>query len=156
RPGKVIPMKALRCVLVLASVTASAAAVSAADLAQVPRTIAKEPAYRGRPKYCLLVFGPEAAHRVWLVLAGDTLYVDRNGNGDLTEPGKKVAAEKGEGVTEGDFTFKVGDVRTGERTHKLPYVGVIKLDRMAELDDAIKEFHAKNPQAQGYSVLAEI
>jgi hypothetical protein len=36
------------------------------------------------------VFGPKADYRVWLVLDGDTLYVDRNGNGDLTEPGKST------------------------------------------------------------------
>jgi hypothetical protein len=44
------------------------------------------------PKYCLLVFGPEAKHRVWLVLDGDTLYVDKNGNGDLTEVGERIKA----------------------------------------------------------------
>jgi hypothetical protein len=37
-----------------------------------------------------LVFGPEARERVWLVRAGDRLYVDKNGNGDLTEPGECV------------------------------------------------------------------
>ena len=30
------------------------------DLAKVDRTIKKEPAYTGKPRYCLLVFGPEA------------------------------------------------------------------------------------------------
>src|SRR5262245_48209470 len=67
-------------------------AASAADLAKIDRTIAKEPAYKGKPKYCLLVFGPEAQTRVWLVLDGDTLYADRNGNGDLTEEGERLAA----------------------------------------------------------------
>ncbi len=61
-----------------------------ADLTQIDRTISKEPAYQNKPKYCLVVFGPEAKTRVWLVLDGDVLYVDRNGNGDLTEAGKKV------------------------------------------------------------------
>ncbi len=57
----------------------------ALDLARLDRTIAKEPAYQSKqPRYCLLVFGSEAKTRVWLVLDGDTLYVDRNGNGDLT------------------------------------------------------------------------
>ena len=54
------------------------------DLTKVDRTIAKEPAYKTKPRYCLLVFGPEPKIRVWLVLDGDVLYVDRNGNGDLT------------------------------------------------------------------------
>jgi len=67
-----------------------AAPLFAADLTKIDRTIAREPAYKSKPKYCLLVFGPEAKVRVWLVLDGDTLYVDRNRNGDLTEPGKST------------------------------------------------------------------
>jgi hypothetical protein len=50
----------------------------------------KEPRYRNEPRYALLVFGPKRATRVWMVLDGTTLYVDRNGNGDLTEPGKRL------------------------------------------------------------------
>jgi hypothetical protein len=38
----------------------------------------------------LLLFGPEGKTRVWLVVAGEAFYADRNGNGDLTEPGKRV------------------------------------------------------------------
>src|SRR5262245_12310826 len=63
---------------------------AAVDLTRIDRTIAKEPAYKSKPKYCLLVFGPEAKTRVWLVLDGEVLYVDRNGNGDLTQEGKQV------------------------------------------------------------------
>jgi hypothetical protein len=70
------------------------APVAASDLSKIDRTIAKEPAYRSKPKYCLLVFGLEAKTRVWLVLDGDTLYVDRNGNGDLTEDGERMEARK--------------------------------------------------------------
>jgi hypothetical protein len=71
---------------------ASGASVSvwAADLSKIDRTIAKEPAYKSRPKYCLLVFGLEARTRVWLVLDGEVLYVDRTANGDLTGPGKRT------------------------------------------------------------------
>jgi hypothetical protein len=42
----------------------------AADLSKIDRTIKKEPKYKGKPKYCLLVFGPEAKTRIWLVLDG--------------------------------------------------------------------------------------
>jgi hypothetical protein len=59
-----------------------------ADLSKLDRTLAKEPHYVGQPKYCLLVFGPEAKTRVWLVVDDNFLYVDRNGNGDLTDSGK--------------------------------------------------------------------
>src|SRR5438094_892841 len=70
----------------------TAAPAIAADLSKLDRALAKEPAYQSKaPKYCLLVFGAEAKFRVWLVQDGDVLYVDRNGNGDLTENGKRVA-----------------------------------------------------------------
>jgi hypothetical protein len=75
---------------VLVLLAAGSAPGSAADLSGIDRAIAREPAYKSRPRYCLLVFGPEAKFRVWLVQDGDTLYVDRNGNGDLTEPGEKA------------------------------------------------------------------
>jgi len=65
---------------------------AAVDLTKIDRSIRKEPVYQSKdPQYCLYVFGPEAKVRVWLVLDGDVLYVDRNGNGDLTEPGERIA-----------------------------------------------------------------
>src|SRR5262249_51557517 len=63
---------------------------SAADLTKIDRTIAREPAYKGQPKYCLLVFGPEAKSRTWLVRDDEAIYVDRNGNGDLTGDSKRI------------------------------------------------------------------
>jgi RNA polymerase sigma factor (sigma-70 family) len=66
----------------------AAAAVPAA-LRKIDRTIKKEPKYAGEPRYLLLAFGPEAKFLVWVVLDGTTLYVDRNGNGDLTDDGEK-------------------------------------------------------------------
>lgn len=65
--------------------------VQSAELSKIERTIAKEPVYQTKtPKYCLMVLGPEAKTRVWLVIDGNTLYVDRNGDGDLTGPGERV------------------------------------------------------------------
>jgi hypothetical protein len=71
---------------------ASAVSAQAIDLSKIERTIRKEPVYKGKPKYWLLVFGPKAKTRVWLVLDGDVLYVDRNGDGDLTGAGKRIEA----------------------------------------------------------------
>src|SRR5215510_2344046 len=76
------------------------------DLTKVDRTIAKEPAYKTKPKYCLLVFGPKAKTRVWLVLDGDVLYVDRNGNGDLTDKGESVQAQQ--------RSWSIGEVREAD------------------------------------------
>ncbi len=65
-------------------------ALNAADLTNLDRKIAKEPVYKDKPLYCLVTFGPELRPCIWLVLDGDILYVDRNGNGDLTEAGKRL------------------------------------------------------------------
>jgi hypothetical protein len=78
--------------LVLAALALTLAPATPGDLSKIERTIVKEPAYQSKPKYCLLVFGSKAKARIWLVLDGETLYVDRNGNGDLTE--KRERAEK--------------------------------------------------------------
>src|SRR6266404_48726 len=57
------------------------------DLGKLDRTILKEPTYTAKqPLYGLLVFGPKADKRVWIVLdkskpdaaCYDILYVDRN------------------------------------------------------------------------------
>jgi hypothetical protein len=61
------------------------------DLAKIDRTIGKQPTYTTKhPKYCLVVPDPAAKTRIWLVLDGEALYVDRNGNGDLTDDGGKI------------------------------------------------------------------
>ncbi|MEQ1906919.1 MAG: hypothetical protein ABL888_22235, partial [Pirellulaceae bacterium] len=50
----------------------------------------KEPDYKHAPRYALLVTGPNAQKRNWLVLDGfRTVYLDLNENGDLTEDGEK-------------------------------------------------------------------
>src|SRR5262245_39881199 len=98
-------------------------AAAAADLTKVDRSIAKEPVYKTKaPRYALLVFGPEAKDRVWLIKDGDTLYVDRNGNGDLTEAGEKIAAEKGGSAGEG-YRFTIDQLTIGGKTHHNLQVG---------------------------------
>jgi hypothetical protein len=61
----------------------------AADYSKVDRTIRKEPAYERSPKYALLLFGAEARLRVWVVLDGETVYLERNADGDLTGKGNR-------------------------------------------------------------------
>jgi hypothetical protein len=86
----------MRLSLLLPALAALGSSASAADLSKVERRLVKEPAYQSpAPKYCLLVFGPEAKTRLWVVIDGDTLYADRNGSGDLTEAGKKVPRSGG-------------------------------------------------------------
>ncbi len=56
--------------------------------------------------------------RVWLVLDGDALYVDRNGNGDLTEPGEKVQLAKSYPSPNSLYSeqrqFQAGDLSEGK------------------------------------------
>jgi hypothetical protein len=78
------------------------------ELSKIDRAIRKEPTYRTKaPKYCLLVFGLKANTRIWLVLDGDVLYVDRNGNGDLTEEGECIEALR---TTDSQEDFVIGEV----------------------------------------------
>jgi len=108
------------------AVTALAApAARAVDLTRIDRTIAKEPAYQTKsPKYGLLVFGPEATHRVWVVLDGQALYLDRNGNGDLTDDGAPLASAVEEPrVDRPSYQFRalhkfdLGDLKFGGRIY---------------------------------------
>jgi hypothetical protein len=89
----------------------------AAELTAIDRTIAREPAYAGKsPRYALLVLGPGAKDRVWLVKDGDVLYVDRNGNGDLTDPGEKITPRKGSSGEHG-HAFEIPDLTLAGRKH---------------------------------------
>jgi WD40 repeat protein len=126
----------------------------AADIAEVDRTIVKQPAYESdEPGYALLTFGSPAKDRVWLVWDGESLHVDRNGNGDLTDSGEKVAAERlrpGWAKEEG-YTFHVGELTVGGRTHKGLVVQLTRLERFPtgtfnERPD-VQAVLAKDPQA---------
>jgi hypothetical protein len=80
----------------------------AADLSKVDRTLVREPAYQSRAlQYALLVFGPEPRTRVWLVLDGETLYVDRNRDGDLTGKDERVVPDKRDRFLNGEGGKKV-------------------------------------------------
>jgi hypothetical protein len=135
----------LRSILVLLAVAVSVLPLAAADLAAIKREIAKEPKYQATPRYCLLVFGTEAATRVWVVMDGNNaLFVDRNGNGDLTEPGEKLTNTSGsffriDRIVERDGTVHTNlqlwcepnnqcamEIGVGQRQQ---YVGIGNMDR---------------------------
>jgi hypothetical protein len=63
------------------------------DLSNIDRTIVREPKYSSQPFYVLLAIGVNAEKRVWIVVDGDHLYVDRNSNGDLTERSEHVSLD---------------------------------------------------------------
>jgi hypothetical protein len=125
---------------------------SAADLGDINRVILKEPRYQTTPKYCLLVFGKDASTRIWLVQDGVILYVDRNGSGDLTEPGKRLVSPNGSYVTVDQLVEKDGTVhkhlhvqnfsngtfslKIGPDEEKGQYVGFGKMERPSWSDKA--------------------
>jgi WD40 repeat protein len=130
---------------------------SAADLAKIDRTIGKLPAFTAdEQEYCLLVFGPEARERVWLVHDGPVLYVDRNGNGDLTEPEDRVTADEIEGEAEGEYSFKAGDIADGSRRHKDLNVSWNSLDHLRNSMPELREALARKPKFRGCSVDVDV
>jgi hypothetical protein len=106
-----------------------------ADLSKIDRTIKKEPAYKGKPRYCLLVFGREAKTRVWVVIDGDTLYVDRSNNGDLTDARERVSCTKKDMSRPYERSwFFVGG--TGPYAHLAIASWALKPDLVRSKDDA--------------------
>lgn len=125
----------------------SAGFIQASDLDKIDRSLAKEPAYQSKaPKYALLVFGPEARTRIWLVLDGTTLYVDRNGNGDLTEAGEKVAGKKDDPRSEDLYTFAIGELRDGARRHLNAKLAVVEE----------KAIPGRRPSAPHFRILMDV
>jgi hypothetical protein len=127
----------------------------AADLRKIDRTIKKEPVYKGEPKYCLLVFGPEAKTRIWLVLDGDVLYVDRNGDGDLTEKGERVDEKQ---ANKYGVTFQSVIVSDGRLTHTVQAgFGPLSV-RATDLRDwpEYQTLLRRDPRPTSYWVLAEV
>jgi len=100
--------------MLLTSVVAQASDIPV--LQNVDRRIRKEPEYVAtRPLYGLLVFGPAAQKRVWMVLDRsrrdaeryDRLYVDLNANGDLTEPTERLVGQ----LENNDIRFRLPDLK---------------------------------------------
>jgi hypothetical protein len=103
------------------------------DYGRIDRTLVREPAYQSRsPQYALLLFGREARVRVWMVLDGEALYLDRNGDGDLTGQGERfasAAACRGVEFTDPDGKTRysitgVNDIKEGTRRHLMVNVDV--------------------------------
>lgn len=121
---------------------------------KINRTIGREPAYKtGSPRYGLLVFGLDDRDRVWLVLDGDALYVDRNGNGDLTDPGEQVRADKRPGgdPSEDGYSFDVGALNIRGQVHQALRVWFVPLKQYADGElgkrPEVKTALARDPRA---------
>lgn len=134
-------------------------AAAAADLSRIEHPIVKEPKYTGKPQYCLLVFGAEAKHRVWLVQDSDALYVDRNGNGDLTEAGEKVTGKRSDSTDA--FQFEAGALTIGGKLHKGLEVTVAPVKSLSSNPNLMALPHVaaaikKNPDATTGRIVMDV
>ena len=95
---------------------ASTAGAADTPLAEVDRTIEREPAYKHQPRYALLLLGAEAKSPVWIVEDGKQLYVDRNGNRDLTDDGPPIAATNERQLSPGsyDMDYLLPELQTAD------------------------------------------
>jgi hypothetical protein len=73
----------------------------------------REPRYKGKPSYGVLSFDADGKERIWMARDGDTLHVDRNGNGDLTDPGEAIVLNRKANLS----AFSVGGVKVAGKTH---------------------------------------
>lgn len=90
------------------------------DLSKVDRHLI-EPTGLVKPRYCLLVFGPQAETRVWIVEDGEKIYVDRNANGDLCEAGEAFTPSERpdpHGINYRQWTYQLGDLSPSGRSEK--------------------------------------
>ena len=136
-------VRGVACLLTVFGTAAVCRAADPPELAKIDRRIAKEPAYTSKqPLYGLVVFGPAATTRTWLVLDQskeggkyDVLYFDRNGNGDLTDAGERYTTT-GDEFELGSFTDPDGrathtklKVRLTDKTPQTVMVGLNWRDR---------------------------
>jgi hypothetical protein len=128
----------MRRSLLLAAVLLVAAGVTrAADLSGIDRTVPGEPHYTtSNSTYCLLVFGPEAKTRVWLVQDGGSVYIHASPDGKASAEWRRVGrSDRG--------TFDLGDVWEdggGARYARLTYApGAPKRKLYVETDGKPQE-----------------
>ncbi len=105
-------------------VPASAAAARPIDFARVDRTVGKTPPLTAHARYGLFLFGAAGEKRVWAILDRtadapgarfDVLYLDRDADGDLAEPGETIRVTGPEGDGEKFAVGNFDDPATGAR-----------------------------------------
>jgi len=123
------------------------------ELSSIERKLTKEPTYRGKPEYALLVLGPRQEKKLWLVRDGDVLYIDRAGTGDLTQPSAKVIANaKASSPSEFEFTFEIGKLPGCPGEPSDFTISTRRLTSLPELNESMKQAVARDANAVVYSL----
>lgn len=91
------------------------------DYTKVERKLTKQPAFVAEPRYAMFVFDMAGDFRVWMVADKsqpdaqyyDVLYVDLDGDGDLTEATERFTGKLDEKAAAAGMamTIRVGDIR---------------------------------------------
>lgn len=119
---------------------------------ELDRSLVREPSYPSPPRYALLVFGRDAKKQIMVVQCGSILYVDRNGNRDLTEKSERIVGTRNtvgrSGRQRHRIVFRVGDI-VGANKEKLGFVYEHYRDRsLGDFFHLYKNFQPK-PYAHG-------
>ena len=94
---------------------------------------------------------------MWLVHDGMSLYVDRNGNGDLTEPDERFEAdEKTSDPKLEEFYFAVGDIADEPGVHKGLSVTWHKIDHLRDEFPELDQLLDKNPRYRGCNINIDV
>lgn len=126
------------------------------DLKRIERSLV-EPAYTNQPRYCLLVFGDSPFTRIWLVEDGDSILVDSNAAGDVTDSAKrKSPTNRSETrVAEGDknvpyktSTYELGDIMPKGSTIKHTRLKVDKYQIGSSVPDYVVSVWVKGKVLQ--------
>lgn len=128
-------------------------AAIAEDLAALKKSTLKEPSYRNKPEYALLVLGAKCEKQLWMVRDGDVLYFDRNGSGDLTAPEARVPMDaKASAPNEFDFVFDIGKLPgiPGEPVNV--QLVTRRLSSLPELNSSMKQAVSRDANAVTYAL----
>lgn len=126
------------------------------DLNGIDRRIGEQPAYvSDQPLYGLVVLGPSAKTRIWMVLDKssegaekyDVLYADLNGDGDLTDPTERVEASTG---SFGAMEFRLPDPIDPETGEQHTEFKVAIRDRGSPTHMVSLRWHGKSKFGGGY------
>jgi hypothetical protein len=103
---------------------ADKACASTNVLSHSDRTIIKQPTYQSTPKYSLLTLGNSGDVKVWMVEDGQRLFVDKNGNGDMTDDGPPIEPSNARKLDANswDFEYVVADITPTNGSHHTNFV----------------------------------
>lgn len=123
------------------------------DLTTIQKPTLKEPAYRNKPEYALLVLGAKCEKQLWMVHDGDVLYFDRTGSGDLTVPEARVSMDaKASAPSEFDYVFDIGKLpgMPGEPVNV--QLVTRRLSSLPELNSSMKQAVSRDANAVTYAL----